>query len=71
MLSNKNIISTELSKKEIFLNEWIDTNHRIKAIEESITLGSYEKTLTVITTNTLYEDVEEVVSDAWEPPSFK
>lgn len=70
-LSNKNIISTELSKKEVFLNEWIDTNHRIKAIEESITLGSYEKTLTVITTNTLFEEIEDEVSDAWELPSFK
>ncbi|MFH4410793.1 ImmA/IrrE family metallo-endopeptidase, partial [Acinetobacter baumannii] len=37
---NKNIISTESLKKEIFLNEWVDTNQNIKAIEETIALGT-------------------------------
>lgn len=68
----KNIISTELSKKEIYLSDWFNTNYNIKALEESITLGSYEKTLTVITTSTIYDEIEEETNDEiWEPPSFK
>lgn len=69
---SKNIVSIEILKREIYLNEWIDTNHSIKALEESVTLGSYEKTLTVVTTSTIYDEVEEELSDEiWAPPSFK
>lgn len=69
---SKNIVSIEILKREIYLNEWIDTNHSLKALEESVTLGSYEKTLTVVTTNTIYDEVEEELSgEIWAPPSFK
>ncbi len=68
----KNIISTDLSQKEVYLSDWLDTDQNIKALEESITLGSYEKTLTVITTSTLYDEIDEETNDEiWEPPSFK
>lgn len=68
---NKNIITTEALKKEIFLNEWVDTNQNIKAIEETIILGGYDKVLTIITTSTLYEEFEEHEDVQWEPPRFK
>lgn len=70
-LPNRSVISFGSSKKEIFLNDWIDTNLTIRAIEENITLGSYEKVLTIITTSTLYEETEERQCDIWAPPSFK
>lgn len=72
ILPQKNIISIELSKKEIYLSDWLDTNYNIKALEESITLGSYEKTLTVVTTSTIYDEIEEDTNDEiWDPPSFR
>ena len=68
----KNIVFTEVSKKEIYLSEWLDTEHSVKALEESLTLGSYEKTLTVVTTSTIYDEIEEDTNDEiWAPPSFK
>ncbi|MBF7683976.1 ImmA/IrrE family metallo-endopeptidase [Acinetobacter sp. B5B] len=70
-LPSQSVISFGSSKKDVFLHDWIDTNLTIKAIEENITLGSYEKMLTVITTSTLYEEVEERQCDIWDPPSFK
>ncbi len=71
ILPSKNIISFEQTKKEIFLNAWIHINLPIKAIEESIFLGSYEKTLTVITTPVLYEEIEgKSGSSLWAPPPF-
>ncbi|MDA3493455.1 MULTISPECIES: ImmA/IrrE family metallo-endopeptidase [Acinetobacter] len=68
---NKNIMSTEALKKEIFLHEWVDTNQKIKAIEETIALGGYDKVLTIITTSTLYEEIEDHEEDQWDPPLFK
>lgn len=59
ILPTKDIFSNEQTKKEISLNSWIHTNLQIKAIEESILLGSYEKTLTVITMPILYQEIEE------------
>ncbi len=61
-----------LKSLEVYLSDWLDTDQNIKALEESITLGSYEKTLTVITTSTLYDEIDEETNDEiWEPPSFK
>lgn len=68
---NKNIMSTEALKKEIFLHEWVDTNQNIKAIEETIALGAYDKILTIVTTTTLYDEIDEHEEDRWEPPQFK
>lgn len=68
---NKNIISTEALKKEIFLHEWVDTNQNIKAIEETIALGAYDKILTIVTTTTLYDEIDEHEEVQWEPPRFK
>ncbi|EPN9320175.1 ImmA/IrrE family metallo-endopeptidase [Acinetobacter baumannii] len=71
ILPTRDICSTEQTKREILLNSWIHTNHQIKAIEESIFLGSYEKTLTVITTPILYKEIEEKTnSSLWIPPYF-
>ncbi|HGH3667404.1 TPA: ImmA/IrrE family metallo-endopeptidase, partial [Acinetobacter baumannii] len=62
---------TESLKKEIFLNEWVDTNQNIKAIEETIALGTYDKILTIVTTTTLYDEIEENEEVQWELPRFK
>ncbi|KAF1018563.1 MAG: hypothetical protein GAK29_04185 [Acinetobacter bereziniae] len=61
---------SKISKREIFLHDWVNTDLIIKAVEENITLGTYGKTLTIITTSTLYEEIEERDDDIWAPPTF-
>lgn len=60
---------SERECNDIDLMHWFNTDREINANEEIIGLGTYNKTLTIITANTI-EDNDEETDDNWDEPRF-
>ncbi|STX39577.1 ImmA/IrrE family metallo-endopeptidase [Legionella feeleii] len=71
---NKDLNNIEQSlqkSSETDLLNWFQAEHEITAKEEAIGLGSYDKTLTIITANlNKYFDDDEI-DESWDDPGFK
>ncbi|HAT1700348.1 TPA: ImmA/IrrE family metallo-endopeptidase [Legionella pneumophila] len=67
---NKKILTIDQLKDyctDTDLMDWFHTDHQISATEEVISLGSYDKILTVITANI---EENEDLEDEWDEPHF-
>ena len=52
------------------LKEWFGGPYNLEVIEEVKGLGEYGRTLTVLTTDTFADEVEEKPVEGWAPPTF-
>jgi hypothetical protein len=68
--STNNVRSENRCDDDTDLMVWFHTDCEIEAREEVVGLGGYGKTLTIITTENLDEDDEEIDSE-WEEPKFR
>jgi Zn-dependent peptidase ImmA (M78 family) len=68
--SSSNITNNNHYSDETDLMTWFQTDNEIEAREEIVGLGSYGKTLTIITADLPDEDADEN-EDAWEEPRFR
>ncbi|KTC84519.1 ImmA/IrrE family metallo-endopeptidase [Legionella drozanskii] len=63
--ANIKLVKRENSDTDLI--HWFQTDHEISATEEVIGLGTYDKTLTIITANSIDADD----NDEWEDPKFR